>query len=131
MYANGQGVPQNYAEAVKWYRLAADQGNATAQFNLALMYANGQGVPQNYAEAVKWYRLAADQGDAEAQNQPRASVRLWQWRNAGLRYGAHVVQPVGGAGGREAVKSREAVARRMTSAQIAEAQKLAREWKPK
>ena len=52
MYANGQGVPQDYAEAVKWFRLAADQGDATAQFNLGIMYAKGQGVPQDYAEAV-------------------------------------------------------------------------------
>ena len=48
---NSQGVPQNYAEAVKWYRLAADQGDARAQFNLGFMYGTGQGVPQNYAEA--------------------------------------------------------------------------------
>ena len=67
MYDNGQGVPQNYAEAVKWYRLAADQGDAGAQYNLGVMYDQGRGVPQNYAEAVKWYRLAADQGDAIAQ----------------------------------------------------------------
>ena len=60
----GQGVPQDYAEAVKWYRLAAEQGYAAAQYNLGVMYDNGQGVPQDYAEAVKWYRLAAEQGDA-------------------------------------------------------------------
>ena len=65
MYDNGEGVPQDYAEAVKWYRLAAEQGDANAQYNLGLMYDNGQGVPQDYAEAVKWYRLAAEQGDAE------------------------------------------------------------------
>ena len=53
MYANGKGVPQDYAEAVKWYRRAAEQGDAYAQNNLGLMYANGKGVPQDYAEAVK------------------------------------------------------------------------------
>ena len=63
-----EGVPQNYAEALKWYRLAADQGDASAQYNLGVMYDNGQGVPQNYAEALKWYRLAADQGNASAQH---------------------------------------------------------------
>ena len=62
MYDKGQGVPQDYAEAVKWYRLAAEQGDADAQYNLGVMYDNGQGVPQDYAEAVKWYRLAAEQG---------------------------------------------------------------------
>ena len=67
MYDNGQGVPQDVAEAVKWYRLAADQGYAMAQYNLGVMYDNGQGVPQDDAEALKWYRLAADQGQADAQ----------------------------------------------------------------
>ena len=48
-------------------RPLADQGDATAQYDLGLMYAKGQGVPQDYAEAVKWFRKAADQGDASAQ----------------------------------------------------------------
>jgi uncharacterized protein len=63
-----RGVPQNYAEALKWYRLAADQGNASAQNNLGGMYAAGRGPPQDYAEALKWYRLAANQGNALGQN---------------------------------------------------------------
>ncbi|MBU4290605.1 MAG: SEL1-like repeat protein [Verrucomicrobia bacterium] len=57
----------NYVEAAKWFRKAAEQGDATAQFNLAACYHNGQGVPTNYVEAVKWFRLAAEQGDAKAQ----------------------------------------------------------------
>jgi TPR repeat protein len=52
---------------VKWYRLAAEQGNVAAQYNLGLMYAKGQGVPQNQKTAVKWYTLAAKQGNAGAQ----------------------------------------------------------------
>ena len=52
---------------MKWYRLAADQGYASAQYNLGVSYANGEGVVQDYREAVKWYRLAADQGHAKAQ----------------------------------------------------------------
>lgn len=67
MYANGQGVPQNYKIAVKWYKLAAEQGNAFAQYNLGVIFDQGQGVPQDYKTAVKWYRLAAEQGDADAQ----------------------------------------------------------------
>jgi clan AA aspartic protease (TIGR02281 family) len=66
MYANGQGVPQNYTEAVKWYGLAANQGSADAQLNLALLYANGQGVRQNYVLAYKWFSLSAAQGSTEA-----------------------------------------------------------------
>jgi predicted aspartyl protease len=66
MYANGQGVTQNYVEAVKWYDLAANQGLAAAQHNLALMYADGQGVPRNYVLAYKWFSSSAAQGYTEA-----------------------------------------------------------------
>jgi TPR repeat protein len=67
MYDNGQGVPQDYSEAVRWFRKAADQGLAKAQHNIGGMYAKGHRVPQDYSEAVKWYRKAADQGYAGAQ----------------------------------------------------------------
>ena len=67
MYSKGKGVPQDYAEAVKWLRKAADQGVADAQFNLGLLYLGGDGVNQNYAEAAKWCRKAAEQGDVDAQ----------------------------------------------------------------
>jgi TPR repeat protein len=66
-YANGEGVAQDFAEALKWYRRAADQGDDAAQFNLGAMYANGQGVAQDFAEALKWFRQAAEQGLADAQ----------------------------------------------------------------
>ena len=61
------GKPQDDGMAVKYYRLAADQGFAMAQYNLGNSYYNGQGVPQDYAQAVKYYRLAADQGHVKAQ----------------------------------------------------------------
>jgi TPR repeat protein len=67
MHYNGHGVPQDYAEAAKWYRRAAEQGNVYAQSILGAMYANGQGFPQDYAEAAKWFRKAAEQGEATAQ----------------------------------------------------------------
>ena len=62
----GDGVPQNYDEAVRSFRLSAEQGYAAAQYSLGKCYENGQGVPQSYSEAVKWYRIAADQGDPDA-----------------------------------------------------------------
>jgi TPR repeat protein len=68
MYKKGKGVQQNYTEALKWYRKAADQGHARSQYNLGVMYANGEGVQRNYTEAVKWYQKAADQGHVEAQS---------------------------------------------------------------
>lgn len=67
-YYNGNGVTQDYAEAVKWFQLSAEQGNASAQNHLGVCYKNGKGVEQDYAEAVKWYKLAAEQGNASAQN---------------------------------------------------------------
>ncbi|WP_052102780.1 tetratricopeptide repeat protein [Porphyromonas gulae] len=67
MYNEGYGVSQDYSEAVKWYRKAAEQGNAHAQNNLGEMYEKGYGVSQDYSEAVKWYLKAAEQGNNEAQ----------------------------------------------------------------
>ena len=66
-YANGQGVTKDYKEAVKWWRLAADQGNPTAQFNLGLMYDNGQGVTQDYVRAHMWFNIGASSGDKNAE----------------------------------------------------------------
>lgn len=59
---------KNYTEAMRWYRVAADRGNAQAQVEVGNLYGQGQGVPQNYGEALRWYRLAANQGNDEAQN---------------------------------------------------------------
>ena len=67
-YGAGLGVPQDAAEAVRWYRLAAAQGDTRAQYNLGVMYGDGEGVPQDAAEAIRWYRLAAEAGEAQAQN---------------------------------------------------------------
>jgi TPR repeat protein len=67
MYRQGWGVAQNDAEAVQWFRKAADQGDTTAQTSLGVMYRQGWGVAQNDAEAVQWFQKAADQGEAQAQ----------------------------------------------------------------
>ena len=67
-YRDGDGVPQDYKEAARWFRLAADQGIALAQFNLGYLYYVGQGVAQDHQEAVHWYKLAAEQGNDLAQN---------------------------------------------------------------
>jgi hypothetical protein len=102
IYSDGKGVPRDSAEAAKWFRKAADQGDAQAQFNLAVMYGYGEGVPQDYVEAHKWFNLAATRYPAS-----EADARL------------------------RAIKARDEVASRMTPAQIAEGQRLAREWQPK
>ena len=66
-YANGQGLPEDDAEAVRWYRLAAEQGDARAQSNLGYHYANGEGIPEDLVLAYMWYNLAAAQGHDLAQ----------------------------------------------------------------
>ena len=77
MYENGEGVPENDADAVKWYRLAAEQGNANAQYNLRDMYYSGDGVPQNNVRAYVWWSVAAAQGREDAKNnRDIVSVRL-------------------------------------------------------
>ncbi len=67
MYANGQGVPQDYLQATAWFSKAAEQGYIIAQSNLGAMYGNGQGVPQDYEQAIAWYRKAAEKKYAIAQ----------------------------------------------------------------
>ncbi len=67
-YGYGQGVPQDYDEAIRWNWKAVELGNAVAMYNLGQYYENGQGVHQDYSEAVKWYRKAAELGNADAMN---------------------------------------------------------------
>jgi TPR repeat protein len=67
LYQVGQGVPQNYKEAVKWFRKAAIQGNDSAQYNLGVMYQKRQGVDQNYEKAFEWFSKAAIKGIDTAQ----------------------------------------------------------------
>ena len=65
---NREDVPEDDADAAKWYRRAAEQGDADAQYRLGEMYFHGTGVPEDEAEAAKWYRRAAEQGHAAAQS---------------------------------------------------------------
>jgi TPR repeat protein len=67
MYYDGEGVPEDKAEAAQWYRKAAEQGDADAQSQLGFMYYNGEGVSADKAVAAQWCRKAAEQGDADAQ----------------------------------------------------------------
>ena len=52
----------DYVTAAKEWRPLAEEGEASVQYNLALLYVDGHGVPQDYAEAVKWFKRSADQG---------------------------------------------------------------------
>jgi TPR repeat protein len=127
MYEHGKGVTQDYQEAVKWYRLSAAQGLAGAQSNLGGMYRDGKGVLQDYREALKWFRMAAAQGDAIAQ----ASLGAMYGNGRGVIQDdvyAHMWSNMGAASGNEiAAQNRDLVAKKMTNAQIAQAQELARQ----
>ena len=94
MCRNGEGVPQNHAEAARLCRLAADQGSATAQFNLGCMSYTGEGVPQDHIEAARLLKLACDQGCHQARKnngalaaQYPASTRV---QNTGITTAAHL-----------------------------------------
>jgi TPR repeat protein len=131
LYYNGFGVPKDYAVAAEWNRKAAEQGNALAQSALGLQYFNGFGVPKDYAVAAEWNRKAAEQGDAGAQlylsfiygdglGVPKDYVLAYMWANLAASRGSE-----------DAKKSRDLLEPLMTPDQIAEAQRLAREWKPR
>ena len=68
MYYSGKGVDQDVQEAIRWYRMAAEQGYSEAQNRIGDLYYSGEGVEQDVQEAIRWYRMAAEQGHAEAQN---------------------------------------------------------------
>ncbi len=132
-FEDGQAAYFNgdYATALRLLHPLAEQGDAEAQFNLGVMYDKGQGVPQDYAQAAKWYRKAAEQGNDEAQNNlgtmyaygrgvPQDYVQAHMWFNLAASRGNAF-----------ATKNRGIIAQFMTPEQIAEAQRLARSWKPK
>jgi TPR repeat protein len=126
MYDNGQGVSKDEAEATKWYRLAADQGRADAQYQLGHLYYK----QTNYAEAVRWFRLAADQGRADAQSNLGAMYAEGDGIPQDLAQALKWFILAAAQNHREAIENRDKVILLMTPVQIAEAQKLAREWKP-
>jgi uncharacterized protein len=70
MYRTGEGVAQDFVEAMRWYRMAAEQNDDMAQYEIGDMYRTGEGVGQDFVEAMRWYRMAADHGNSVAQ---------WDW----------------------------------------------------
>jgi len=130
-----EDVPQIDAKVVQWVHNAAEQGYAPAQYLFGLAYEIGGVVPRDYVEAVRWWRLAAEQGDSDAQSNlglmyglgrglPRGYVRAHMWLTLAMTR-------VRGEKGAKFAQTRQSVAKKMTSEQIHEARRLAREWKPK
>ncbi len=152
VYNAGWGVPKDDAEAVKWFRRAANQGDGDAQASLGAEYRDGTGVPQDYVHAYMWFILAAQTeepgvnitaqniGLLAAQRQAynidgTRPTELKPWQVSILK-GARAFNCPEGPGRDRCVKvygyliNLDALALRMTPAQIAEARKLANEWKP-
>ena len=130
-YYAGEGVAKDQVEAVKWYRKAAEQNFAQAQYNLGICYNHGEGVAKDQVEAVKWYRKAAEQNFAKAQYNlglcyakgegvAKDQVEAYKWLLLAARQGDE-----------DAKKSITALESTLTPEQIAEGQKRAREFKPR
>ncbi len=130
MYARGLGVTYSGTEAVRWWRRAAEQGDASAQEELATAYFWGDGVEQDHSEAAKWFLKAAEQGETFAQ----ISLAFLYERGEGVRQDfalADMWLNLAAAQGQPVAKIElERLASKMTSGQVAEAQRLARGWKP-
>ncbi|MGH6804866.1 MAG: tetratricopeptide repeat protein [Methyloceanibacter sp.] len=135
MYYSGAGVPQDFDHSVKWSRLGAEQGDRNGQYNLGRLYAVGKGVPKDDVEAAKWWRLAAEQGHTTSQfllgisyalgkGVPQDYVLAHMWFNLGASASEGKLRD-------DHVARRDELEGLMTPEQIAEAQRLAREWKPK
>jgi len=125
----------DYAAAMNYWRPLAEQNNAVAQVNLGLMYRKGLGVPQDNMQALVWYRKAADQGNDIAQlrlslmyegglGAPQDYVQARMWANIAASLVPDAKYRA------TAVLFRDFLVTKMTPAQIAEAQRLATEWKP-
>jgi TPR repeat protein len=120
----------DHTKAARLFRPLAEQGIASAQFNLGVMYAKGQGVPQDYQAAIQWFHKAAEQGHPSAQD----NLGLMYERGRGARQDlilAHMwsslaAATLGGDEGKSAMKRRDYVAAQMTAAQIERAQEMAR-----
>ncbi len=139
IYDEGDGVKQDTAEALRWYRKSAEQGLPIAQVRLGAMYYNGDGVPQDAREGVRWWREAAVGGS----NLAKFNLGNAYYQGAGVQQdyvqaymwmdltASHADRAGDKALAGLAVRSREAIAGKLTPEQIAEAQRLSREWRPK
>lgn len=135
IYLREFGVDQDLVEAARWYTRAAEQGHIGAQFTLAVLYMIGRGVTKNPQRAAYWFERAATQGNADAQIElgnicsagrgvARDPVAAYKWF-ALAQTGARSPELRAKAG-----QNLERLSRGMTAAQIAEAQRLVREWQP-
>ena len=119
---------KNYPEAMRWWRKAAEQGLAEAQFNLGHRYREGRGVKQDDREAVRWYRKAAEQGYANAQALLGVMYVIGQGATQDYVQAHKWFNIASALGYKAAKKLREEAEKKMTAQQIAEAQREATKW---
>ena len=123
-YHFGQGVPQDYKQAVNWYTKAAEQGEAQSQHNLGFIYNNGQeGVPQDYKQAVKWLTKAAENGFANAQYHLALNYYKGQGVPQDYKQAYNWFSLAAANGEEDAVKARDIAQSKLTPNVLAEAQK--------
>ena len=131
LYYEGKGVPQNHRKAKEWFDKAVEQGHTGAQVNLGTLYLRGEGAPQSSQMALFWFARAA------AHEDPLAFAKLGMMYSQGRGVlqdfiQAHMWYNLSAAHGEErSAEARDELAKQMTFAQIAEAQRLAREWRPR
>lgn len=132
----GIGVSQDYTQSMRWYLMAAKQGLSDAQRKMGEFFFVGNGVAVNYRAAFTWYRLAAEQGDGAShlalgmlyefgKGVPQDFVKAHMWYNLAAATGTSEEDRA------VAEMGRETLAVQMTANQIADAQKMASEWRPK
>ena len=121
----------DFAKALREWQPLANQGEARAQFYLGMLYENGDGVPEAYGKAREWYEKSAVQGDANAQFYLGLLCAFGRGASMDLVQAHMWYSLAAGNGHARAALHRKDLAKEMKPAQIAEAQKRAREWKPK
>ena len=128
MYEEGQGVQQNYEEAIKWYSFAAKKGLSGAQSKLGLMYQSGKGVIQDFKEAVRLYRQSAKQGNTLGQKYLGVMYVLGQGVPKDYVL-AHMWFSISGSNGNQnALNSMRLLEEKMSQSQINKAQEMVKKW---
>ena len=130
MYQHGKGVTENDQLAVYWYKRAAEQALADAEFNLGIMYKKGAGIKQDHEKAAEWRQRAVEQGHAAAQSSLGLMYAIGEGVPEDMVY-AYMWIDIGASGSGEAQRGllmdlQDQIAQEMTPAQIAKAEELAR-----
>ncbi len=133
-FRSDNDIPVDHAESVRWFRLAAEQGHAVSAMNLAVKYRDAHGVPRDHAEALRWFRRAAELGDVNAFGEigtmyaaglgvEQDDAEAYMWLELATMFASGEDREV-------LLFDREALAGRLTAAQILEAERRAAAWTP-